>query len=348
MKKFMSYSFAITLLTTLASFTSASEYDLCICQTGSFPKNQIAFFKSGCVQWNAFQKCQKKIIVDQEISLEKIIASEPQVRTIKLGYVGHWSSAKQTTNFLKSQVVPVIQEHNVSFDIDNTACLATNNPFVIKNYLAKLDNNISSNIQIRGNQVVSTGGWDSILPQKTNLWSSINGESLEVIFPLCKNFVGKACLGAFQQNARGICFDQEKNRHQFLMCLGKNDNSKPMTHHEWKPIDLELKIEEKERGSNTFVIGLSDNNNFDRTIEIYGKPTNNDLARYQKDLEKNGIKKGKVVIKSELGKSKTYLVTSTLHEQKIAYNEFQTNDDLKDFVSKTQEDVVNLLIENAK
>lgn len=346
MKKMMKLSFAVFFLST--TFAFASDYDLCICQTGSAPSNQIGFFKVGCTQWNATQRCDKKIIVDQAESLEKIIGAMPEVKTVKLGYVGHWGSSRQTVEFLNEQVVPAIKEHKVSFNIDNTACLATNNPFVIKNYLSELDKEIASNIFFRGNQVVSTGGWDSFLPQKTNLWSTISGETQEVTFPSCQSFAGRACIGAFQEKAHGICFDREKNRHQFLVCLGKKADSKPISHHEWKLTDLEIKVQERETGKIRSVIGVAGNDSLDRVVETYGSLSTYDLTRYQRELEGRGLKKITVIIKKNPEVLKIFSAVAMISGLTILNKDFQTNEEREEFMGKVIEDVSLLLIEKAK
>jgi len=196
---------------------AAKENDLCICQTGTEPQNEVKFFKLGCKVWHMGKSCGKKMTVSFDRSLDEILAENPSAKKINVSYVGHWSSAYESVQFLDYTIAPLIRKHDVSVTIDNTACLATDNPFVIVNYLKSLPD-VAGRIEFKGNQAISTGLWDKALSGKNNFWAKISGEKLDVTFPGCRDFESKGCMGAFQSNETGVCFDEKSEKHVFLRC----------------------------------------------------------------------------------------------------------------------------------
>lgn len=214
MKHLIILSF-FAFLTTLSA--QAAERDLCICQTGAEPSNEIKFFKLGCKTWNMTQSCSEKITIGFNDSIEEVLANRPEVKSVKLGYVGHWGSSSQAVEFLEERVRPSIIKYGVYFDIHNSACLATENPYKIRDYLKKIGKDAEL-MHFYGNQAISTGGWDPLLPGKNNFWASVNGASLEVKFPNCKEYQFKECLGMFQKGETGICFDKKSNKYVTLEC----------------------------------------------------------------------------------------------------------------------------------
>ncbi len=214
----LSYGFlALAGFVGSASEVRAQDNDLCVCQTGSYPTNQVAFFRLGCRMWNAGNSCGKKLIVPETESLNRILSQNPGTRSLKVGFVGHWSSAAQSVDFLRRSVVPAMRNNDVSVEIDNTACLATDNPYIISNYLRSLGP-IGARIKFRGNQAISTGLWDRTLPGKHNFWALISGDTLEVDFPKCSEFENRGCLGMVQREGRGICHDEASGDHVTLRC----------------------------------------------------------------------------------------------------------------------------------
>ena len=243
---------AILLLATMGETSAAADNDLCICLTGTSPSGQVEFFKAGCKLWNMGQSCKKKITVSEADSLEDILKANPQAKSLNIGYVGHWSSAHASRNFLKYSIVPLIRAHDVTVNVDNTACLATNNPYIILNYLKTLD--VADKINFRGNQAISTGMWDGLLAGKNNFWANINGKNLEVTFPLCSTFEGQGCMGVVQDGGTGVCHDEKDDSHRFLKCEeghrwitrsdGKRATRVKEKSYTWKPLEIELKLEQ--------------------------------------------------------------------------------------------------------
>jgi hypothetical protein len=227
MKK--SYQFVLLSL-AIFGFNSepsiASEKrDLCICQTGTAPSNEIKFFKLGCKTWSMTQRCDEKITISLDDSIEDVLAERPGVKSVKLGYVGHWSSSRETNEFIEEKVLPSVKKYKVHFDIHNSACSAMSDPYDIRSFFKKLGSD-ARYIHMYGYQAISTGGWDPVLPGKNNFWSSVNGNSLEVQFPNCKEFEHKQCLGMFQNKEEGVCYDDKKDKFVTMTCL---ENTRKVT-----------------------------------------------------------------------------------------------------------------------
>lgn len=215
MKKIVIFLMASFLFTTTGS-AAAAEHDLCICQTGTEPQIEVGIYKLGCKFWNSIQSCSKKMTVSFSDSLDNILSENSWARSIRLGYVGHWSSSYETVNFLSREIVPAIRKHDISFSIDNTACSSTDDPYQILGYLKIIPE--ADRISFSGNQAISTGMWDRLLIGKNNFWAKISGKKLKVTYPSCKEFENKNCFGMFQLHSTGVCKDEESGNHVFLRC----------------------------------------------------------------------------------------------------------------------------------
>jgi hypothetical protein len=215
--QFFLLSLAIWGLSSDPSF-AVEKRDLCICQTGTSPSNEIKFFKLGCKTWSMTQRCDEKITMSLDDSIENVLAQRPGVKSVKLGYVGHWSSSRETNSFIEEKVLPSVKKFGVYFDIHNSACSSMDNPYVVKSFFKKLGSD-ARYIHMYGYQAISTGGWDPILPGKNNFWSAVNGNSLEVQFPNCKEYEQKQCMGMFQSEEQGVCYNEKDKKFVALKCL---------------------------------------------------------------------------------------------------------------------------------
>lgn len=160
--------------------------------------------------------CLRKKIVSSARSLVDVIDKGRAPRTLEVGYVGHWASADQTVGFLKRDIVPVIQKYGIKVKVDNTACLATDNPYTILNFLNRIPE--GQKINFSGNQAISTGMWDPFTPGKNNFWAKIDGAKSKVTFPDCDEFEDRKCYGMFQRNEKGVCLDKSTGEHVVLRC----------------------------------------------------------------------------------------------------------------------------------
>jgi hypothetical protein len=268
-----SYQFLLLSLTILGLSSEPSmaveKRDLCICQTGTAPSNEIKFFKLGCKTWNMTQRCDEKITMSLDDSIEDVLAQRPGVKSVKLGYVGHWSSSRESNEFIREKVLPSVKKYKVYFDIHNSACSSMDNPYQVKSFFKKLGPD-ARYIHMYGYQAISTGGWDPILPGKNNFWSAVNGNSLEVKFPNCKEYEQKQCMGMFQNDEEGVCYNEKDKKFVTLKCLERtrkvtmqNPNGRGVTQlnqtrFEWVKYSPELIYDARpDRLSRVVVFGLN-------------------------------------------------------------------------------------------
>jgi hypothetical protein len=220
-------------------------------------------------------------------------------------------------DFLKKDIIPLVKKYGVYFDIHNSACSAASNPYDIRNYLKSIGNKLASKVHFHGNQAISAGGWDPLLPQKTNFWSSVNGNSLEVDFPKCKEFESKGCVKMFQDEEVGICFDDKKNQYAMLGCMEIKRNSSQSsinnkygaskkttsTRQEWTRFSLDLQVVVKENESyERTLLGLEMNTDHDFEVDENDK---DEIEEARKNILsvlnlERGKPSPKIIIKSEL------------------------------------------------
>lgn len=216
----LSVAMLFSSLFLLAGNAKAGPDDLCICQMGDEPKEQVPAFFAGCEAWLNLQLCLRKKIVSISKPLIDVVDNGMKPRSMRVGFVGHWSSANESVNFLKEEVVPVIQKYDVRVKVDNTACLAVDNPYTVANYLKGIEE--GSKIRFTGNQAISSGMWDKFIPGKNNFWSKIEGKTGEVTFPSCKKFENRVCYTIFQGGEKGVCHDKKTGAHVVLKCEGES------------------------------------------------------------------------------------------------------------------------------
>ncbi len=252
---FLSYAYALP--------DTAANIDLCVCQTGDAPVNQIKFFTIGCKTWLNSHSCNAKETTDVKTSLGEIIQRHNAAKRIKIGYVGHWASASETVNYLKNKVTADIGKFDLQFvDIDNTACLSNDNPYDILKYFKKIGRDTAAKINVRGNQVNSAGMWDSVLPGKANFWAVANGENMQAIFPNCTEFRGRNCYSNFQAGDTGVCYNSDAKKYEHLTCLKKR------LHHEWQTqVQFNLEITKHiDKFLNKVTLGFDRLNTSDVTV----------------------------------------------------------------------------------
>lgn len=204
----------LSLIFIIPTHASDKVKDLCICQTSG----QASSLKMGCSAWFVGEECKEKVVVSESKSISNIIDEFDHVEDIKIGYVGHWTSSGESVSFLQEQIIPAIKKHDVNIEIDNTACRATSYPYEIVKYLKEDAADYAHKIKFKGNQVTSTGLWDSALPGKNNFWAIVDGDKLSVEFPKCSEFENQVCWGKFQGDEIGICHDEERDKYVELEC----------------------------------------------------------------------------------------------------------------------------------
>lgn len=192
--------------------------DLCICETGTFPANEIKYFRLGCKQWLKDQtNCTDKKIVEYGHDHTNALVSL-KITNLRLGYVGHWSSAQQTLADLKTRLIPAIQSAQSSLTIDNTACKSLDDPELVHDYIRSLRLPESRFIQIRGNQTDSLGKWDELFGSRVNFTAEVSSTQPQVQFPSCKRYQDYPCFQQYQLGQSGRCLDRQNQIDSLICC----------------------------------------------------------------------------------------------------------------------------------
>jgi hypothetical protein len=190
---------------------------LCVCQTDTNP-SEIKYYKAGCKLWLMKKSCYEKKMITQDEDLEKLLTPDYEAGSLELGYVGHWSSAEGSKNFIEEKVLPIVKNRNIDISIDNTGCSGMNNAFKVQNYMNSLkENGLKNKIIFKGNQTTSLGMWDSFFPGKHNLYAIASTENEMPTYPSCNEFLNKRCSGSLQNRDKGFCVN-ELSKLERLVC----------------------------------------------------------------------------------------------------------------------------------
>ncbi len=138
-----------------------------------------------------------------------------------LGYVGHWGSSNQLINFIEDNVAHVLKEKDMSLKLDNTACNAMDRPELVKAYVdgRKLVSD-DKTIEVKGNQTISIGMWNSLTFGDANLNAIITNKNQKSILPSCNKFENEFCIGEFQNMQVGRCISKN-GEQKLLFCKEK-------------------------------------------------------------------------------------------------------------------------------
>ncbi len=226
----------------------------CYCEIGDEPKSQQGFFEIGCNMWVGQQGvCEVKKIVEQnhDYTQENIPAGSQLI----VGYVGHWGGgasdyvqkedgtwdfqtyyggAGEMVHYLSKRIVPAMKKFNISAVVDNTACLAMDNPNKIQDYIHSLNLPRTQLLAVRGNQAISIGKWGDFAPS-ANFWATVSSTSNTVIYPRCKAFEDYNCVQQAQDGQVGTCLDGQGKPAQLKCCKTQSRYTKGMVYLWSKP-----------------------------------------------------------------------------------------------------------------
>ncbi len=216
--------YIVTLLACL--FISINSYaaKCCFCEIGDLPASQQSFFKMGCNMWLKTQKnCDVKAVVPQNANYADMNLS-CRNGEMSVGYVGHWESSYQTVNYLQRSIVPAIKNHNVSVQVNNTACRSMSAPDDVFKFVKGLALPTGKSLSVVGNQVLSVGKWDILLGSSINFIAGASSNKDSVQYPSCKSFKDRPCMQQIQQNESAVCIAGNKKQTQ-LTCCGVEEMS---------------------------------------------------------------------------------------------------------------------------
>jgi len=190
----------------------------CYCETGNWPKDQKKLFEIGCAVWLARQSgCNLKEIVDEDIDYtQKDIPKNTKL--LSVGYVGHWDNSKHFIDYLDNSILPVMRAKSISADVDNTACDAMHDPERVFDYLKTQSFAPDQFLKARGNQAISIGTWDVILPSDLNFIAEVSSRVNHVIYPSCGDYEHYACLQQYQLHESGKCVEDDAGDLRQLVC----------------------------------------------------------------------------------------------------------------------------------
>lgn len=218
MARFAMLQIGLFLGTLAPPATAAPQRDLCVCEAGTFPANEIKYFRMGCKQWLKNQSnCLNQRIVEHGQDYVSTLTTL-NITHLRIGYVGHWSSARQTLLDLETRLIPAIQVAQSSLTIDNTACKSLDDPELVHNYIRSLRLSESRLIQIRGNQTDSLGKWDEIFGSRVNFTAEVSTTQPQVQFPSCKRYQNYPCFQQYQLGQSGRCLDRQNQIESLICC----------------------------------------------------------------------------------------------------------------------------------
>lgn len=210
----------------LCLFISIKSYaaKCCFCEIGNLPVSQQSFFKMGCNMWLKTQKnCAMKAVVPQNTNYADMNLS-CRNGEMSVGYVGHWESTYQTINYLQSSIFPAIKSHNLSVQVENTACRSMSAPDEVLKFIKNLALPTGKSLSVVGNQVLSVGKWDILLGSSINFIAGASSNKDSVQYPSCKSFQDRPCIQQVQQQETGVCIAGSKKLTQ-LTCCGVEEMS---------------------------------------------------------------------------------------------------------------------------
>lgn len=224
----------LVLIFIFSSSTFASETALCICQTGEkgvrFVPDSLAgvekfFFKEGCDVWlNNQMNCNSKKVLSINDNLLDYIPEDSNEKVLKLGFVGHFIGAYYMNERVTKELPEIIREKDMSIQLDDTSCSLMDYRGSVTG-IDSIDIPKNRELVVKGNQVISIGTWSDIIPgfEHANPHMTISSKTGEFVFPQCRDFIGKRCLGVVQGNEYAECNDN--NEHEKIRCCEKTFSS---------------------------------------------------------------------------------------------------------------------------
>lgn len=210
----------------------------CFCEIGDQPARQQPFFRAGCAVW---LRKQKGCLVKATVAQNTDYASVPLVCRgghLKIGFVGHWSSARETIEILRHRAVPAMSAHALSVSFDNTACSGMNRPEDVREYVQSLalPGDGSRFLEVRGHQVDSVGEWEAVLGKSVSFRAVVSSRLSDVDYPSCGGIEGRPCVPALQTGQTGSCRRQDGGLERLTCCVPRWPGVtvlNPLIHQSW-------------------------------------------------------------------------------------------------------------------
>lgn len=192
----------LSAVVCILGFSSMAKADTCICEIDTVIRSEMKYYRMGCNEWlNRLirqDKCEWWDVREKASDYSPLDLPKHASKKVILGYVGHWSSSEQTKFYIDRVLLPTMKATGVSIEYDNTACSATSDTEDLQKYFAKeVRPQLKQNqyLAIKGNQVISIGLWDSFFGPTANMYSFVDSRRKKAVYPQCKDFENKACVG---------------------------------------------------------------------------------------------------------------------------------------------------------
>jgi len=210
---FVGFIIAMLMLNSLAL---ASK--MCFCEIGNSPSSQKLFFKAGCNRWFQSQNnCDTKQVVPIGTSY-KDLSINTLIDEVSIGYVGHWTDAWLTIDYLERIIVPLMQNKNVSVSVDNTGCESMSHPELVMSYVKNFKIPVGKTLKVRGNQTMSVGEWFGIIGPAINFTAEVSSDLASVQYPPCSKYDQQFCAQQIQRNQVGKCIDENGQLKKMACC----------------------------------------------------------------------------------------------------------------------------------
>ena len=209
-------------LLVLVFITSSKAFSAthCACEIGQ-SKSQKGIFRLDCKVWLSRKKsCTTKKIIDRPAGT-KLLQYLPNLNKgdkLELGYVGNWSDASETIQYVEDQLLPVLQKKAQNIFYENMASYSMDDPDGVQEALVTMAIPPQSQITVKGTQGVAVGTLESLLWDYTRMYALASTDWLVTRFIDCENIEGKNCSSVTQGSDKGRCNDTKINRRIWLYC----------------------------------------------------------------------------------------------------------------------------------
>ncbi len=207
--------------------SQANAKSVCLCDIGQVQREK-GFYRAGCSLWLNQQKCDSKKTIDREhrYSLARYVTDLKAGDKLIVGYVGHWSNAWETVNFIERELVPLAQKTPIQIIYDNTACRPMNDAESVQETLNQVEIATGSSIYVKGSQTLSVGMWEGFLPGTSNFYAHASTEWSRPRYWDCADIENVACSARFQFGESGLCLDTSSRTLIRLTCIGNSQSAK--------------------------------------------------------------------------------------------------------------------------
>lgn len=214
---------------------------VCVCEVQAKRNSnakEYPFYRAGCSNWLARQKCSVKKIVEEGDSIDDLLVGGEKSALI-MGYVGHWSGSEESIRYLEERIEPIVKKHDVTVYYDNTACSGASDPVAMLNHLSELDPEVGKKIILKANENVSVGEWDGVLKLfvKSNAPVVTCSDAIQVQH--CSRYQDKNCSLYLNHNSTMGCLDNG-GVFKVLKCQKRRDNQSiaKVSFGKWRSLDI--------------------------------------------------------------------------------------------------------------